>query len=132
MASGMDNPREIVQFLRDASRRLVREWGFMGPTIADSILSAAAVHCLIEIGDRGINTFGSLREVLLVPDSQLTQVLAELIASGDIYVEQTTQNTRYTLTPAGTATLAAINAYAHEAGRQSSRDDFPGRTEQTS
>ena len=56
----------------------------MGPTIADSLLSAPATHCLIEIGDHHVNTFGRLRDVLLVTDTQLNQVLSELLSSGDV------------------------------------------------
>ena len=36
--------------LRDFSRKLVRELGFMRTTLADSDLAPSAVHAIIEIG----------------------------------------------------------------------------------
>lgn len=36
--------------LRDFSRRLVRELGFMRATLADSALAPSAVHAVLEIG----------------------------------------------------------------------------------
>ena len=40
---------ELVESFRKASRNLIREFGFLSKTIAESDLSASAVHALIEI-----------------------------------------------------------------------------------
>ena len=117
----MASPDEIIPSLRDASRRLVREWGFMGTNMAGSALPAPATHCLLEIGDRGVRTFAALRDVLLVSEAELAQTLATLLASGDISAEPGSAapapagpDARYAITPAGTVTLAAVNAFAQD------------------
>ena len=115
----MASPDEIIPSLRDASRQLVREWGFLRTTIAGSALPAPATHCLLEIGDRGVRTFTALRDVLLVSDTELAQTLSTLLASGDISAEPGSEGpagpgARYTITPAGTVTLAAVNACAQD------------------
>lgn len=61
----------LIQPLRDASRKLAREWGFLRPTFAGSPLSPAAVHCLIEIGDHNIRRFSHLCSELKIPRPQL-------------------------------------------------------------
>ncbi|MFP4902896.1 MarR family transcriptional regulator, partial [Paraburkholderia sp. BR14261] len=50
-------PRETtILELREFSRRLVRELGFMRTTLADSDLAPSAVYAIIEIGAQpGIN-----------------------------------------------------------------------------
>ena len=115
----MASPDDIIPSLRDASRRLVREWGFMGTTMAGSALPAPATHCLLEIGDRGVRTFAALRDVLLVSEAELAQTLSMLLASGDISGEPGSEGpagpgARYAITPAGTVTLAAVNAFAQD------------------
>jgi hypothetical protein len=39
--AGVNN---LIPSLREASRKLVREWGFLQPTFAGSTLTPAAVH----------------------------------------------------------------------------------------
>ncbi|KAK4452965.1 acyl-CoA N-acyltransferase [Podospora aff. communis PSN243] len=110
----------LIASLRDASRKLVREWGFLRSVFAESPLSPAAVHCLIEIGDAPDTqscTSSRLSTELRVLPRELARILSELIASGCITVENARLSSiagdvAYALTPKGAQTLHAINAYA--------------------
>ncbi|KAH8883938.1 hypothetical protein GQ53DRAFT_406233 [Thozetella sp. PMI_491] len=115
----MDATDDVIPTFREASRRLVREWGFLRPRLPCSVLSASATHCLIEVGDFHVNTFERLRRVLCVSDDELQVTLAELAANGDIATvlpdpgdEAEAGEAVYRITPNGTVTLAAINAFA--------------------
>jgi ribosomal protein S18 acetylase RimI-like enzyme/DNA-binding HxlR family transcriptional regulator len=111
---------DLIASLRDASRKLVREWGFLRSVFAESPLSPAAVHCLIEIGDAPdiqSRTSSRLSIELRVLPTELARILSELVASGCITVDHarlssTPGDAAYTLTPKGTQTLHSINAYA--------------------
>ncbi len=112
----LDDP---VLPLREASRKLVREWGFLRSTLTPFPLSPAAVHCLIEIGDYGRRAFPDLCAELRVTPAQLTRTLAELALTGsvrrDSYLEnqdgQEGEDT-YSLTTEGSKTLGEINTHA--------------------
>ncbi|KAK3362784.1 acyl-CoA N-acyltransferase [Lasiosphaeria hispida] len=110
----------LIPPLRDASRKLVREWGFLQPTLASSALSPAAVHCLIDIGDQNIRSLCSLCTELKVSRTRLNEVISELVANGDIAATDSLEREGvfgdpgmvYSLTAAGAETLRAVNAYA--------------------
>ena len=110
---------DLIDPLRDASRKLVREWGFLRPTVAGAGLSQAAAHCLIEMGDYGRRDFPDLLDLLKVTRSQLGTILAELLSVGHIRPDDPQgaaderRETYYSLTPAGRRVLAAINTYVH-------------------
>lgn len=110
-------PGDLIEPLRDASRKLVREWGFLQPTFAGSRFSPGAVHCLIEIGDRKVRRFADLCNELKVSRRQLLQLLSELLSHGSIAIDiagpADAPEATYSLTPAGAQALSAINAYAH-------------------
>ncbi|CAG9269867.1 MarR family transcriptional regulator with acetyltransferase activity [Paraburkholderia unamae] len=76
-------PRETtILELREFSRRLVRELGFMRTTLADSDLAPSAVHAIIEIGARpGINA-KALGEILRLDKSNTSRQVARLEAAG--------------------------------------------------
>ncbi|KAL2171891.1 hypothetical protein VTG60DRAFT_1278 [Thermothelomyces hinnuleus] len=108
-----------VLSLREASRKLVREWGFLRPTFSPFSLSPAAIHCLIEIGDYGRRSVPDLCNELKVTPAQLSRILAELVSNGIVQRVQggeasTGDREIYTLSAAGASTLAEINAYAQE------------------
>jgi DNA-binding MarR family transcriptional regulator/GNAT superfamily N-acetyltransferase len=101
--------------IRDASRKLVREFGFMSPTIAGSDLSPSSVHALVEIGKRGEMTAAELCEVLQLEKSSVSRMLRKFIASGEIEEGLSKQDGRaklLSLTPKGQIALAAINNFA--------------------
>lgn len=105
----------LIPSLRAASRKLVREWGFLRPTLAGTALSHAAVHCLIEIGDHSPRSFSDLATELRVSPSDLRPVVAELPTSGNITLVPPSANSpedHYSLTPAGQDILNEVNAFA--------------------
>ncbi|CAO3404370.1 GNAT family N-acetyltransferase [Azospirillum palustre] len=109
--------RDAVLPIRDASRRIVRELGFMKPTLAGTELPASAVHALIEIGNRGGLTATDLCDRLNLEKSSVSRMLRKLIDGGDLAeVSSDTdgRSKRLTLTAQGRRTLAAIDAFAHE------------------
>ncbi|WP_376966491.1 GNAT family N-acetyltransferase [Azospirillum sp. A26] len=109
--------RDAILPIRDASRRIVRELGFMRPTLAGTELPASAVHALIEIGNRGGLTATELCDRLNLEKSSVSRMLRKLIDGGDLAeVSSDTdgRSKRLTLTGQGKRTLAAIDAFAHE------------------
>ncbi|PXX46984.1 bifunctional helix-turn-helix transcriptional regulator/GNAT family N-acetyltransferase [Undibacterium pigrum] len=104
-----------VEAIRDASRRLVRELGFMKPTLAGTRLPASAVHALIEIGDHGIHSASALCEVLQLEKSSVSRMVRKLIEAGEAMETSSQQDARekqLALTVKGKQTLAAINQFA--------------------
>lgn len=75
--------RLYLQPIRDASRHLVRELGFMGSTLAGTDLPPSAVHALIEIGDRQVDTAAQLCTVLNLEKSSVSRMLNKLIKAGN-------------------------------------------------
>ncbi|WP_250475569.1 helix-turn-helix domain-containing GNAT family N-acetyltransferase [Caballeronia sp. GAFFF1] len=71
-----------VRQVRDSSRKLVRELGFMSATLADTDLSPSAVHAVLEIGaSPGING-KELAELLRLDKSNSSRQIARLEAAG--------------------------------------------------
>ncbi|CAO3361406.1 GNAT family N-acetyltransferase [Azospirillum melinis] len=109
--------KDAVLPIRDASRRIVRELGFMKPTLAGTELPASAVHALIEIGACGGLTATELCDRLNLEKSSVSRMLRKLVDGGDLAeVSSDTdgRSKRLTLTARGRRTLAAIDAFAHE------------------
>ena len=76
-------PRETtILELRDFSRRLVRELGFMRTTLADSDLAPSAVHAIIEIGATPGISAKDLGNILRLDKSNTSRQVARLEASG--------------------------------------------------
>ncbi|MFM0289067.1 bifunctional helix-turn-helix transcriptional regulator/GNAT family N-acetyltransferase [Paraburkholderia megapolitana] len=76
-------PRETtILELRDFSRRLVRELGFMRTTLADSDLAPSAVHAIIEIGAAPGISAKDLGNILRLDKSNTSRQVARLEASG--------------------------------------------------
>ncbi|MCC8400668.1 helix-turn-helix domain-containing GNAT family N-acetyltransferase [Paraburkholderia sp. MMS20-SJTN17] len=68
--------------LREFSRRLVRELGFMRTTIADSDLAPSAVHAVLEIGMSPGISAKELATILRLDKSNTSRQVAKLEASG--------------------------------------------------
>lgn len=102
--------------IRRASRQLVRELGFMQPTLAGSGLPASAVHALIEIDLAGPLTAAQLATLLNLEKSSVSRMLAKLIAGGEI-VEQASPHDRRVklliLSERGRKSVAAIHAFGN-------------------
>ena len=102
--------------VRDASRRMVRELGFMQPTLAETDLAPSAVHAIIEIGNHGAMTANQLGQLLMLEKSTVSRMLARLGARGLIEERPSETDGRakiLSLTPEGRALLGDINRFAN-------------------
>jgi DNA-binding MarR family transcriptional regulator len=70
-----------VEELRDVSRKLVRELGFMRPTLGETGLGASAVHAVIEIGRSPGILARDLAELLRLDKSNMSRQVARLEAA---------------------------------------------------
>lgn len=68
--------------LRDFSRKLVRELGFMRATLADSDLAPSAVHAIIEVGATPGITAKALGNILRLDKSNTSRQIAKLEVGG--------------------------------------------------
>lgn len=109
-------PRETtILELREFSRRLVRELGFMRTTLADSDLAPSAVHAIIEIGAQpGINA-RALGDVLRLDKSNTSRQVARLEAAGLVKrktADDDARSSELTLSAAGQKLRAKIDRFA--------------------
>jgi NAD(P)-dependent dehydrogenase (short-subunit alcohol dehydrogenase family)/DNA-binding MarR family transcriptional regulator len=103
--------------IRDASRRLVRELGFMKSTLAGTALPPSAVHALVEIGARGSLTSAELCGVLALEKSSVSRMVRKLVEDGELVEGSSDRDGRakpLSLTAKGEATLAAIDRFAQD------------------
>ena len=106
----------MIDAVREASRRLVRELGFMRSGLAGTKLPASAVHALIEIGANRARTAADLSAILNLEKSSVSRMLAKLLRSGLLKERANLQDRRaklLALTAKGRKTRAAIDAFAH-------------------
>jgi DNA-binding MarR family transcriptional regulator/GNAT superfamily N-acetyltransferase len=109
-------PRETtILELREFSRRLVRELGFMRTTLADSDLAPSAVHAIIEIGaNPGINA-KALGDTLRLDKSNTSRQVARLEAAGFVRRQAADDDARSSelyLSAAGQRLRAKIDRFA--------------------
>lgn len=108
----IDDP--TIDAVREASRQIVRELGFMKETIAATALAPSAVHALIEIGAGGPITAARLGEALLLEKSSVSRMLRKLVEAGVVIERPNPADARaklLVLSVEGEHTLAAINAF---------------------
>ncbi|MEJ0015003.1 MAG: MarR family winged helix-turn-helix transcriptional regulator [Acetobacteraceae bacterium] len=101
--------------IRDASRHLVRELGFMRPTLAGTDLPPSAVHALVEIGARTSMTAGELCDTLILEKSSVSRMVRKLVEAGELVESTSREDGRaklLSLTLRGRATLARIDEFA--------------------
>ena len=106
---------ELIIDLRTASRQLVRELGFLKPTIAGTQLSASSVHAIVEIGlGEGISA-KDLGEILLLEKSTISRMIKTFV-SGGVVLETPGEKDRrvklLSLSSAGEIVLAKIVEFA--------------------
>lgn len=102
--------------VRDASRRMVRELGFMQPTLAETDLPPSAVHAIIELGNQGPMTANRLGQILLLEKSTISRLLARLLERGLIEERPSETDGRakvLSLTAQGHGLLGDINRFAN-------------------
>ena len=108
---------DFIATFRSASRKLVRELGFMNRTLAGTDLSASAVHAIIEIGAANSLSSKDLSEKLLLEKSTVSRLVKSLIDRGNLDEFRSREDARVKhlrLSPRGEQTLAAINAFAEQ------------------
>ncbi|WP_367615334.1 bifunctional helix-turn-helix transcriptional regulator/GNAT family N-acetyltransferase [Teichococcus aerophilus] len=104
-----------VEPIRDASRRLVRELGFMREGLAGVDLPPSAVHALLEIEARDDVTAAALSGLLGLEKSSVSRMARKLVEAGEVAEAPAGNDGRaklLSLTPQGRATVAAINGFA--------------------
>ncbi|WP_306119260.1 MULTISPECIES: helix-turn-helix domain-containing GNAT family N-acetyltransferase [unclassified Roseitalea] len=111
----MTDDAATIAHIRDASRRLVRELGFMQATLAGTDLSPSAVHAIIEVGLGRNVSARDLVAALRLEKSTVSRLVGALVADG--YLAEARDGTdtrlkRLTLTDRGRQAYAAINAFA--------------------
>ncbi|QPC45253.1 MarR family transcriptional regulator [Kaustia mangrovi] len=105
----------MIGRIRDASRRLVRELGFMEATLAGADLTPSAVHAIIEVGSGRTTNARGLTQTLRLEKSTVSRLLKNLIADGYLTEQRDdcdTRMKRLALTERGQASLAGITDYA--------------------
>lgn len=109
-------PRDqTIRQLRELSRKLVRELGFMRSTLAGSDLAPSAVHAIIEIGLRPGLQARELGELLYLDKSNTSRQLAKLEALGLVRRSPVPEDGRafsLALTEAGQALRKKIDKFA--------------------
>ncbi len=115
----MDEPFEAtsVERVRDASRRIVRELGFMKPTVGATGLSISAVHALIELGRGDSLTAATLGEILDLEKSSISRLLRKLVESGEVEERENPDDARsklLSLTALGREMLARIDRFGRD------------------
>ena len=101
--------------LRDFSRRLVRELGFMRTTLADSDLAPSAVHAIIEIGATPGISAKDLGNILRLDKSNTSRQVARLEAGGLVVRKVANEDARSSelyLTQAGQKLRKKIDRFA--------------------
>lgn len=104
-----------VSRIRAASRKLVRELGFMQKTLAGTEYSASAVHAIIELGECGGMSAKQLCERLLLEKSTVSRLLKMLVERGIIEetrCEADARSKNLKLTEEGNRLLVGISRWA--------------------
>lgn len=110
----MLQPRPVAR-VRQASRTVVRELGFLRPTLAQSGLSPSSVHALIEIGATEGLSARDLVERLVLEKSTVSRLIRGLEERELVAREPAQEDGRrrvLRLTPSGLRTLMAIDSFA--------------------
>lgn len=108
--------QSFVEPIRTASRQLVRELGFMNPTLAGTSYPPSEVHGLIEIGNGNATTLKELCDSLNLEDWAVRRLLQDLIDTGEVEETNIRENGEHllSLTAKGRQTLVDINTFAQD------------------
>lgn len=101
--------------LRDFSRRLVRELGFMRETLADSALAPSAVHAVLEIGMKPGLSAKDLGDILRLDKSNTSRQVSRLESDGLVERRPSADDGRASelyLTPEGKKLRTRIDRFA--------------------
>jgi DNA-binding MarR family transcriptional regulator/GNAT superfamily N-acetyltransferase len=104
----------LVDSVREASRQVVRELGFMQATLAATPYPPSAVHAMLEIGDRSSLTGVQLAELLRLEKSSVSRMLGQLVKAGELRESLSKVDGRVkhlALTAKGRRTMDGIQAF---------------------
>lgn len=107
----------LIDAIRAASRKMVRELGFMRATLAATDYPPSAVHAIMEIGARRSLTAAELADFLNLEKSSISRMVRKLIEAGELKETVSRGDARakpLALTPRGRRTLAAIHAFGRQ------------------
>ncbi|RXU67868.1 MarR family transcriptional regulator [Pseudomonas protegens] len=105
----------FIPQLRQASRQMVRELGFMHSTLAATDYPPSAVHALLEIGQGNALTASDLVTLLGLEKSSVSRLVRKLVEAGEIGEQadaQDARSKRLHLTAQGRQTLDGIDRFA--------------------
>ncbi|NWA45141.1 bifunctional helix-turn-helix transcriptional regulator/GNAT family N-acetyltransferase [Pseudomonas reactans] len=113
----MSSALQIVEEIRVASRKMVRELGFMHNTLAATQYSPSVVHTLLEVENYGSMTAAQLVQILGLEKSSVSRMLAKLVSTGELEETPSTDDARIkqlALTAQGRKTVEKINSYGSQ------------------
>lgn len=113
----MSSAPSIVEEIRVASRKMVRELGFMNNTLAATQYSPSVVHTLLEVENHGSMTAAQLVQILGLEKSSVSRMLTKLVSAGELEETPSTDDARIkqlTLTAQGRKTVEKINSYGSQ------------------
>ncbi|WP_153769444.1 bifunctional helix-turn-helix transcriptional regulator/GNAT family N-acetyltransferase [Labrenzia sp. CE80] len=108
---------EPIDEIREASRALVREFGFLDKTLAGTDLSPSAVHAVIELGLSGELTAKELSSRLMLEKSTVSRLLRSLEDRGEVAATRLEEDARsygLHLTDKGRVTFEAVTLFGKE------------------
>ncbi len=106
---------DIVEVIRQRSRSMVRELGFMQSDAVETGIPHTQCHALLETAKHGVLAVGDLAELLRINKSSASRLLAQLQKRRLIRSVPASDDARrkdVTLTPSGQKTVDAINQRA--------------------
>jgi len=113
----MSSALQIVEEIRVASRKMVRELGFMHNTLAATQYSPSVVHTLLEVENHGSMTAAQLVQILGLEKSSVSRMLTKLVSTGELEETPSTDDARIkqlALTAQGRKTVEKINSYGSQ------------------
>ncbi|NUP13842.1 MAG: MarR family transcriptional regulator [Polyangiaceae bacterium] len=108
-------PTDPVGAAREASRRIIRELGFLQDRFVEGGVSHAECHALIELGKHRRCTVGELAEILRLDKSTVSRTVSRLAAAGYVTTATDAKDARrkpFALTASGKRRLAMIDRSA--------------------
>ncbi|MFI3311217.1 bifunctional helix-turn-helix transcriptional regulator/GNAT family N-acetyltransferase [Ewingella allii] len=113
----MSSALQIVEEIRVASRKMVRELGFMHNRLAATQYSPSVVHTLLEVENHGSMTAAQLVQILGLEKSSVSRMLTKLVSTGELEETPSTDDARIkqlALTAQGRKTVEKINSYGSQ------------------
>ena len=109
-----DMDPSLIDAVRSASRKMVRELGFMQSTLAATDYPPSAVHAILEIGRQQSLTAAQLADILNLDKSSVSRMVRKLVEAQEVQESANGADGRaktLKLTPQGQTTLAEIEAF---------------------